>query len=480
MANLNQFFRKNYLILIIVGIFFILYSLVSLVPHYNFRTTAWDMGIYNQTLYHYANFQIKPNTIKGISNLLGDHFELILFLLAPFYWLFHTYTLLIFQILAIISGGLGAFLFLREKTKDEILALSGLVLFYLFFGVFIALGFCIHCNVIGIMFLPWLFYFLKKEKIKLYYVFLLLMLISREDMALIGAILGLTVIIFEKKSLKKQGLITFILSIIYFFSAIKFISLFNQGSYSYLSLYGTLGHAFFGGDKMKISNPFFIFSYFLNPEVKREALKFLLVSGGFLAIWRPQYLLLAIPMLCRNFFTDSPERWRADYGFHYWIEIAPIISIGSIIMIYRLKGAIGYSFLKYSLISVLIISNLFLLSQIHFFDGSKLSRIFIPIYYSGDFAQRNEIAEAIKKIPADASLSAYNTIVPHAANRDKIYLFPEINDSQYIILSLQNIQLNNDREVFQKEYSKWQEIEKNKEWQKIYNQRGVIVYKKML
>lgn len=467
------------IVLTIVVIFFVLYSLVSLVPHYNFRTTAWDLGIFNQAIYHYSHFKLGPNTICGSSILLGDHFELILFLFSPLYWIFGSYTLLLIQIFAILFGGIGVFLFLKEKTKDKILSIAGLVLFYLFFGIFNSLAFAYHNNVIGIMFLPWMLYFLKKENIGLYYLFFCLSLICREDIALITGFLGFAILFFEKRSLKKYGLVTLFVSVFYFLLTIKvFIPFFSKESYGYWS-YDAIGKSPLEFLGTIILHPIYSISVLFNQETKVQTLKFLLASGGLFVVLQPKYLLLALPIVCRNFMSSHALYYRGDYGFHYLVEFSPIISISAISVISKLKKAIGYRFIKYSLIFILILSNFYLLSQIHFFDGSKLSRIFTSSYYSRDLHNRNELLEAIKLIEPDAKLSAQNTILPHLANRDNIFLFPAINDSDYVILSIRNIWLNNDKDVLAKEYNGYQELDQNMEYEKIYNKEGVVLYQKI-
>ena len=44
------------------------------------------------------------------------------------------------------------------------------------------------------------------------------------------------------------------------------------------------------------------------------------------------------------------------------------------------------------------------------------------------------IYQALEKIPNNVALSAQSPLVPHLANREKIYLFPEVLDAEYIIL----------------------------------------------
>ena len=44
------------------------------------------------------------------------------------------------------------------------------------------------------------------------------------------------------------------------------------------------------------------------------------------------------------------------------------------------------------------------------------------------------IYSALKIIPEDAAISASNVIVPHVANREKIYLYPVVKDAEYLAI----------------------------------------------
>ncbi|HEY4799718.1 MAG TPA: DUF2079 domain-containing protein, partial [Bacteroidia bacterium] len=87
------------------------YSLLSLVNHYNFRTYAYDLGVQNSALWDYAHFRFNNCTLiqPELKNYLSEHFELFIMLLAPFSFVFGTYTLLIFQIVAVLFGGFGVY-----------------------------------------------------------------------------------------------------------------------------------------------------------------------------------------------------------------------------------------------------------------------------------------------------------------------------------------------------------------------------------
>src|SRR2546423_14354112 len=63
------------------------FSAISLFRYVHFAANGFDLGIQDQTVWGYSRLEMIPNTVLGVPNLLGDHFNPILMLLAPLYWL---------------------------------------------------------------------------------------------------------------------------------------------------------------------------------------------------------------------------------------------------------------------------------------------------------------------------------------------------------------------------------------------------------
>ncbi|MEK6852625.1 MAG: DUF2079 domain-containing protein, partial [Nanoarchaeota archaeon] len=78
-------------------ILFVLYSMLSIVRHNNFQSGAYDLGLYDQSIWQYSQFQIPYSTIKN-RIVLGDHLALTLPILSPLFWVWDdARMLLIFQ-----------------------------------------------------------------------------------------------------------------------------------------------------------------------------------------------------------------------------------------------------------------------------------------------------------------------------------------------------------------------------------------------
>ena len=90
--------KINKLLLIFLAVYFVFVLLICLFKYFTFSYNGLDLAIFNQVFYnsslgHFFNFTIHP------TSYLGDHFELIIFFLVPFYSVVKSpLTLLVMQI----------------------------------------------------------------------------------------------------------------------------------------------------------------------------------------------------------------------------------------------------------------------------------------------------------------------------------------------------------------------------------------------
>ena len=72
---------------VVVAFFGVAYGLYGLFRHWNFGSSAFDLGIFDQVVWHLSRFEPPASSIRGFSNFLGDHFFPVIALFAPFYWI---------------------------------------------------------------------------------------------------------------------------------------------------------------------------------------------------------------------------------------------------------------------------------------------------------------------------------------------------------------------------------------------------------
>ena len=165
MLNHLKSHKLAWMITVVYGVVF---CLISLVNHYNFRTYGLDLGIYTHGIFSYSHFNWHQFTLglEGEAfNHLGNHFSPIVALFSPLYYLFGSYTLLIVQIAAMLFGGWGVYTFAKDRLSGFHPELI-LILFFSMWGIYSALAYDWHANVIAAMFVPWFIYFYEKSETK--------------------------------------------------------------------------------------------------------------------------------------------------------------------------------------------------------------------------------------------------------------------------------------------------------------------------
>ena len=469
MKKLFNFISNNRPFVVVSTCFFILYCLLSLVNHYNFRTAGWDLGIFNQALYQYAHLQFAPNTVDSFPNMLADHFEITMMFVAPFYYIFDSYTLLIFQILMTIFGAVGIYLYLNRKTNDQWLSLGGVLIFYCFYGLFAAIFYDYHNNLTGIMFLPWILLALNENSKKKYYFFLALMILSKETFCLIAFFLGIYITLFENIEWKKHGIITMLigfLSLELILSVI--IPYFNNYQPYQHWVYGEIGKNPASAIQHIILHPLSSIAILFNNPIKLNSWGMLSVTGGMAAILDPLAALLFIPLLASKYLSSVEYHWT--YLYQYSVEFAPILGISVPLVLKKTPGR-----LKYYILILFIVLNLVVSFSVPFNDFKRISNIFNKYFYYNPTTQDSRAIT--KKIPPGVSVSAENSFVPHLADREKIYQFPVINDADYILVNSGFTQIYplETREQYLQEMEK---IKKENKYKLFYKINNMEIYKK--
>lgn len=484
-------YNLNYKLIVIFVFFLFIYASISLVNHYLFRTYALDLGMFNHAIYSFSHFKLDYFTLNVCVdevNYFSDHFSLITILISPFYYLFGSYTLLVIQIVSIIFGGYGIYKYAQLRfDNNNNLALIIVVHLFSIWGIYSALSFDFHTNVLAAMFVPWLIYFYEKQEKRYFLLFFFLILISKENMAL-----WLVFILFALMlKNRKKGLQLFhfeapllIFSSIYFIVVSFYImpSL-NEGfGTQQISRYSILGNSFGQIISTIINNPKYVFSLlFESPYndsfyfgIKSELHFMVLLSGGFALLYRPVYLIMLIPIYAQKLFSDNIEIWGIDS--HYSIEFVPIISIALIEFISGLNSNTKKYIASISIVAITIAATISSIDKrkAPFYNKTKIA-FYNKIHYSTQINIK-QAYRALNTIPDDVPVSANSMLAPHLAFRDKIYHFPVVKDAKYVALLLENDYYPLQKEGFQE---KIKELIDSKEFVKLFENKDILILKRV-
>ena len=322
---IKDFITKNKWLILVFIFFGGVFASISFINHFNFRTYGWDLGINQNAIFDYAHFRWNDCMIMqpSFDNVLADHFSLYPILVSPFYWIFGSYTMLVFQWAAVLFGGLGIYKFVRLISKSKKLGTIAVVHFFSIWGIYSALSFDYHDNVVATMFVPWFLYYYHKQKLSKTILFFILILISKENMALWAGFIALGLSLRhalnkEWGSLKLSGFLAFA-AFLYFIVILKIIipALSNtDGVYlhhSFNALGSNFGEVIVNIFKHPIRATELLFENHSGDSfydwMKVETYLALILAGGWALFFYPEYLVMILPILAQKMFNDLPIRW---------------------------------------------------------------------------------------------------------------------------------------------------------------------------
>ncbi len=425
------------------AIFLTIYSLICFVNHYNFRTYALDLGLYTRSLYDYAHFKFSYGEIfrEVPENMLSDHFDLLLMLFSPLYWIFGNITLLIVQLAAIHFGAYGVYKLAQASSINKNISALVTIVFLSSFGIFAAVAFDYHSNVVAACLVPWFVLYFKEEKyVKSTLVFVLI-LVAKENMALwMFFICTGFLFIYKSKNQKKAALVYSLFSLCFFvcvvFAVMPALSL--GKSYNHFEFH-VLGNNFKEVLVNIFTHPIKAFLLLFQnhlPDaalnyIKAETWIFWFISGGFLFFYRPVFLWMLIPIMLQKMYHDDSGKWSV--GGQYCVEFAPLIALCLIDSIKTgdYKKQLWISFITIGLSAAVTIRLCD--STISFVDKTCI-RFYQADHYESDF-NKKEVYTLFKKIPKDAIVSTGSMFVPHLIDQKIVYQYPIVKKAKYIILS---------------------------------------------
>jgi uncharacterized membrane protein len=481
-------------LLIVITSFALLYCSISLVNHYNFRTYALDLGMFNQALYAYSKgrtalFTLDPN--GPITHFLATHFSPITILYTPFYYVFGSYTLLLLQVASVLLGGLGMYKAALLLTKNKVKA-SFIVLlqFFLSWGVFSAIAYDFHNNVVGAMMVPWLLYFLLSGKTIPFVGSSILFWSAQETMGLwypflIGGLLWHFKDYWSLNQLKKNYIPLCVLSVAYTFVVLVYLmpALQNHDHNLLFTRYAHLGHSLGAILKQMMLHPIntigMLFKNTLGDAdfdyVKTEFYLAFLLSGGYCLLFSPRLLLLMLPIIAQKMLSNNFVFWGVNA--QYSIECVPVLCLASLAFFVR-KPSNAAALLLLNLILTTAVTARLLDSRISKWYQPENVRFYQKEHYVS-FVNVGEVNSILALIPNDVNISVSSRLAPHLAERKFLYHFPVLKDAQYIAL----LKTNNDYWPMKHAAEYVERIgayRHNENWELLEETPDIVVFKRKL
>jgi uncharacterized membrane protein len=296
-----------------------LLSAASLVKHYSFQSTAFDLGVYFQLIK--GIFGPEP-FYSGLIQSNIDHVMPILYPLGLLQRLFHgPEWLLIMQSCVLALGVIPLYKFALQKTGDERVSLLLAFLYLSQKPVIYQNLFDFHPEVLGTTFILYAFYYLDTGRMAAFAAMSVLALSCKETVTEVYAGMGLYLVVAKRKYLFGAALFAGACAL-FVLDLTVIIPRFLSGWLPMQDRYTYLGTSLPEIMKNTFLHPGAVLGVILTPE-KGYYLASLLWSAGFLSLAGFKYLLPCLPVLLQNLLSNNAAQLL--FATQYNAEIAPFI-----------------------------------------------------------------------------------------------------------------------------------------------------------
>lgn len=440
--------RSNLILGLSVLVYGVVFSSLTILRYYAFKTCAWDFGIFTQSywttvhtgrfFYHTCELFVNPS-----GSFFGVHFSPILFLIVPFYWIVPIpETLLVFQAFILGLAALPIYKLAREYAGGRTVGLIFASAYLLYPAIQFVNWYDFHVQAFLPLLLGYTVYYITKENWPKYSLFLFLSLICEEHVAFITFFVGIYIAwkykghiisAFKKRRLGEKKLLiplfTMIISVIwYWFTLWQRDTFFPTNPLAVNEFLGSANFAILGA-KNPLEIPLLVIIRPLNAvqalvydwQVKLLYLFLLFGPLAFFALKSPSALIPVIPWF--GFSLLSQTLAHHAFGHQYEAYFTSFIFAAAIFGLRKnLLKKHGLKDISGSLKKVVVCSLIF------FVTTSPISPLIGYLFssYTSIYIGEHEgfLSEVLMMIPSNASILTQNNLFPQVSNRLDAYVVP--------------------------------------------------------
>ena len=430
------------ILLLLAAAYAVYFSFYTVGKHLALHTFAFDLGWQNQVFYTLLETGYPRVTGFITIDHLSNHFQPLYYLLAPVYALYRDpITLLVMQSVLLASSSVPIYLVARRKTGNAWIALALAAGFLLHPALHGMNSFDFHGLVLLVPIFCFLIYFLECRRMTLFWIFLALALITREDTAVTVSGVGLYAYFALKR--RRLGVLVLVVCAGYFFLVCRIMS--ALGGFPNLENYWALilpeQQGFRGVLTTLFTNPLFVFRHIFFNVDKLRYLISMLLPLLFLPLLAGRSAVLVLPGLAILMLSGRDPHYML--GFQYSAHILPqlyflaIAGIGNLRRhldrrrTHRLLGKIGSRAAP-----VLAVGLLFAGLLMNYELGLVLSKRF-PGFVQPTERERR-VYTLFSQIPSSASVATLSRLYPQLSGRREIYLLHRMfSDAEYVLADLE-------------------------------------------
>jgi uncharacterized membrane protein len=407
------------------------YTTYSWARHAQYKTTGFDLGIFDQAVRAYANFEAPISPLKAPGwNLLGDHFHPIIAVLAPLYWIWDDPRVLLTAqavLFAVSILPVAAFTARRLGARAA-LVVAGV--YGLSWPLERAVHFDFHEIAFAVPLIALLIDSLDRRTDRRTVLLCLALLLVREDMGALLVVVGVLVALRRPREggrrrpsvVHAAGLAVLGVIGYWFATSVVIPGLAPQGSFTYWT-FPALGPDPASALRVVVTQPWRVAYLMVVPAVKAATLGAIFLPTAFLALLSP-YCLLTLPFLAERMLNSRALLWQTN--FHYTSVIAPVLVMAAVDSVDRLRRR--YPRLRVErpvrlpggrrvAVSFLAVWLAWCVGVVAVGLAFKKPDYPVSGLWSGRVWVKNErlaaVKEALPMIPPDTCVEADNQLAPH-------------------------------------------------------------------
>lgn len=403
------------------------YATLSVARHETFRSTGFDLGLFDQVVWHLSNLDAPASSLKGLDSIFGDHFSPVLLLCAPLYWVWSDPdALLIAQAILVAAAAIPIHAF--AKTRVGHLPALGIAAGYLLFGgVQAAIWFDFHEVAFAPLPIALAILLADRGRWTAATIAACTLLLIKEDMSFLVVAFG---VYFALLGRRRLGLGVATAGFAWYFLVTSVvIPHFSDGaSYTYWS-YTQLGPNAPHALANVIKAPWKLLDVGLSPNQKIKTTAYLFGAFGGLSLLSP-IVVLTLPLLAERMLSTNAAYWTL-HG-HYSLTIAPVLALAAADGLPRAVALLAPRRIGPSR-SHLLAGGAIAALGVALVPAFPLRHLAEPDAYRAAPGMRTADA-ALDAIPDAASVAATNHLIAHLTHRDDAVLFgPAPSVTDYVI-----------------------------------------------
>jgi uncharacterized membrane protein len=388
--------------------------------HVAFMSTRYDLGDMVQAVWATAHGHFLQVTTTSGAQIprLGGHFDPILALFAPLWWVWPSPLLLVVaQSVAIGLGALPVFWLARKHLASQTVAAWLAVAYLLYLPIQLLTVDDFHPVALGVPLLLFALWYLDEDELAPFAVCAVLASLTGEEFPALVAWLGIWYAV-RRRHVRAGALIAVVglaASALAFYVVIPGFSAGGTGLFA--SRYSELGGSPQGIVSAVVHRPYDVAATMFTGQHLVYLLLLVVPWAGLWAL-EPVLALGAAPVLLLNLLSGN--RFQTSLGFHYTAPIVPFLIGASVLGAAKLRPSIA----RQAGLAVLALMTLMLVgSPFRFTPG------WIRDYRS---AHRAAESAALRVIPDGVPITASNRLGAHLSDRRRFLAFPFLEDAQWV------------------------------------------------